>query len=509
MKKQSNQLRIGVVLSYVNLALGSLIPMFYTPVMLRVLGQAEHGLYSLANSTVGYLSLLGFGFGSTIIRYMAKYRAENDGESIRRTYGFFLKLYSGIMVLVLVGGAVLTLSVPTLFSRKLSGQELHTMQILIPILAIHTAVTFPLSVFNSLIIAHERYLYRRILDIIGTIFTPVFNLIALFLGYASVGMAVVGLVLQVIMCIPNIVYCTQILGYTPSFKPLPRELMREMVGFSGYVFLASIVDMLFWTTDRVILGMLIGSAAVSIYQIGGTFNTIVMQLSSSISGVLAPKITGMVVKNASAEVFSELFIRVGRVQHLIVALVVSGFIGFGAPFVQLWAGDGYQDAYWITILTLSPLCIPLIQNTGTQILLAQNKHRFRSVVYLIIAVANVITTYLIVPYMGGIGAAFCSCISYLLGQGLIMNLYYYKVIHINIPLFWKEIGSMSVVPVTLMVLTLLIQKFYPIRGWITFFGGVFLYTALYCIGMYRFGMNNYEKDLIRKPLKKFLAKLKK
>ena len=47
MKKQVNQLRSGVYLSYINLLLGSLIPMFYTPVMLKILGEAEHGLYSL------------------------------------------------------------------------------------------------------------------------------------------------------------------------------------------------------------------------------------------------------------------------------------------------------------------------------------------------------------------------------------------------------------------------------------------------------------------------------
>ena len=63
-----NQLRVGTLLSYVNLAIGSIIPMIYTPIMLRILGQAEYGLYSLSNSIVGYLSLLNFGFGSTIIR---------------------------------------------------------------------------------------------------------------------------------------------------------------------------------------------------------------------------------------------------------------------------------------------------------------------------------------------------------------------------------------------------------------------------------------------------------
>lgn len=508
MKRKVNQLRAGVILSYANLALGSLIPMFYTPLMLRILGQAEHGLYSLANSAVGYLTLLGFGFGSTIIRYIAKFRAEGDRESIRRTYGFFLLLYSGLAVLVLIGGAGLTLCAPLIFDSGLTPRELDTIKRLIPILSFHTAITFPLSVFNALILSYERYLYRRIMDILVTLFAPILNLIALFLGFASVGLAVASTLLQIVMCIPNIVYCTRVLGICPSFKAVPRKLVREMVGFSGYVFLGSIVDMLFWATDKMILGMLLGSVAVSIYQVGGTFNTMVMQFSSTISGVLAPKITGMAVQSNDPKKFSELFIRIGRIQFLIVGLVISGFAVFGQSFIYLWAGEGYKDSYWITVLTLFPLCIPLIQNTGIQILLAQNRHKFRSIVYFFIAVANVISTWYIVPYLGGVGAALCSCLSYLLGQGLIMNWYYHRVVQIDIPEFWKQITKMSATPVLLILVTFIIQMFFTFDNWLTFFAGVILFTAFYCLGMYLFGMSEYEKELIREPINKILRLLR-
>lgn len=40
-----SQLRIGAVLSYVNMAIGSLIPMFYTPIMLQLLGRDVKYVY--------------------------------------------------------------------------------------------------------------------------------------------------------------------------------------------------------------------------------------------------------------------------------------------------------------------------------------------------------------------------------------------------------------------------------------------------------------------------------
>ena len=165
-------------------------------------------------------------------------------------------------------------------------------------------------------------------------------------------------------------------------------------------------------------------------------------------------------------------------------------------------------AYWIAVLTMFPLCIPLIQNTGLSIVVAQNRHQFRSVVYLIIAVLNAASTYFVVPYLGGIGAALCSCISYLLGQGLIMNLYYDKVTGINIPLFWKNILHMSVVPGTLLILGLLLDEVVAFSNWALFFAGVASFTAIYVAAMYRWILNDYEKDVIRKPVGAVLQKLK-
>ena len=507
MKNQNNQLRAGVYLSYINLLLGSLIPMFYTPIMLRLLGEAEHGLYSLANSAVGYLSLLSFGFGSTILRYLSKYRAENNKAAVQRTFGFFLVLYSSLAALVLLGGLILAENATSIFNRSLSVHELQKIKTLIIVMSFNTAMSFPMSVITSVELAYERYVFRRIMDIISTVAGPLLNLVALYMGFASVGLAASGLVLQILILIPNVYYCIYVLGIMPTFQRMPGSLIREMIGFSFYVFVSSIVDTLFWATDKVILGMLVGTVAVSVYQIGSTFNNIVMQLSTSISGVLTPKITGMVVKDAPKEALTELFIRVGRIQFLVVGLIVTGFAVFGQPFILLWAGASYADAYWIAVLTLFPLCIPLIQNTGLSIVVAQNKHKFRSIVYLMIAIINVISTYLVVPYLGGIGAALCSCLSYLLGQGLIMNMYYYKVVGINIPLFWKNILKMAIFPGLMMVAGLFIKNAVSFDNWLTFFAGVIVYTAIYCLGTYRLNMNDYEKDVIREPLKNAVSKI--
>ena len=71
-----NQLKAGAALSYLSIALNMVVGLVYTPYLLRMLGQSEYGLYSLAASLIAYLTVLDLGFGNAIVRYTAKFRTE-------------------------------------------------------------------------------------------------------------------------------------------------------------------------------------------------------------------------------------------------------------------------------------------------------------------------------------------------------------------------------------------------------------------------------------------------
>lgn len=508
MSKKVSQLKMGVILSYLNLGIGSVIPMIYTPIMLRLLGQAEYGLYSLSSSVIGYLSLLNFGLGSTIVRYVAKYRVENNKQKEQEIIGLFFSLYVVLAAAVVMGGIILSFCAPTFFSKGLTASEISKLKILILIMAANTAISFPISVFTSVIIAHERYIFSKCIDMLSTIAAPIANIIMLCLGFGSIGMAAASMIIQFLMLPMSLFYSFKKLEIKPIFARTEISLLKEILGFSAFIFIGTIVDMLFWATDKVILGALTGTVIVAIYNVGATFNSIVEKLSTTISGVLTPRITSMVVKNASKEEITELFIRIGRIQFLVIGLVVSGFITFGHPFVIIWAGEEYGESYVIALLTMIPLTIPLIQTVGKSIVIAQNKHQFRSIIYLIIAIVNVISTYLIVPYMGGVGAALCSCISYIVGQGIIMNMYYYKVTGIDIIAFWRNILRMAIVPLILvLVYKCIVFKIINFYNLSAFLMGVIVYTIIYC-GLMFFMMNDYEKDLILKPFQSIVRKVK-
>lgn len=508
--KNVNQLKAGSLLSYVNLLISCIIPFFYTPVMLEMLGQEEYGLFSIANSVISYLSLLNFGMGTAIIRYVARARAAGDTDGVRRFLGLFTTIYSCLSGLVLVGGIVLIHLSGTLFGVGLTDSEIDKLHILLIIMTINTAIAFPLGIYASVVAAYERYVYNRLICIAETLLAPIINLAILYAGYDSVGMTLGGLAI----CLANAVlyggYCVKKLHIYPVFKNMPVTILRELVVFCAFVFLSSIVDILYWATDKILIGAVLGSAAVAVYNIGGTFTSMLQNMAHAISNVFSTRVNMMVAKDTPRREISELLIRVGRLQYLVVSLILSGYISFGQVFLQLWVGDSYAEAYWIALMTMIPLAVPLIQNVAFTTIVAENKHRFRSIVYAIIAVFNVVSTYLVLPYYGIIGAAACTAISFILGQGIIMNIYYYRVTKLDIPAFWYNIGKMSLVPGGMILAGIpLVNRILPMTSLWWFLIWVVVYTAVFALLSWLFSMNRYEKDLVLGLLKKLAIRKKK
>lgn len=503
-----NQLKMGVIITYVTLLIGNIIPLIYTPLMLNIMGQSEYGLYSLSNSVVGYMSLLSFGLGSTIVKYITNYIANNDKDGEERVIGLFVKIYSIISLLCLIIGIILMFNTKNIFSQSLSNIEIEKMKILILLMSVNMAISFPLSVYSSIIISHQKYIYNKLLSLMSTISVPIINIIALYMGFASIGLVVSSTLINLIFGAMNVVYCRVVLKIKPNTKDVDYSILKEIFNFSFYLFLSEIVNMLYWATDKVIIGKYIGTIAVSIYTIGATFNTYLGSFAGAIGNVLFPKVNIMVNNNSSTNDLSNLFIKIGRLQNIIISLILLGFIIFGREFILLWAGDGYSEAYIIALLTMIPVAVPLLQSSGLSILQAKNMHKFRSIIFLVIAILNLILSLIWVKYWGIVGCAIATCIAYIIGPVIVMNWYYWKKVKLDIVLFWSNIVKMTIPYLIIsLIYVFFIKKYMIITNWIGLFTGIIIYTAMYAVVTWLFVANDYEKDLIRQPLNKIKNKL--
>ncbi len=191
MNNKSNQLGAGVLLSYLGQAIQILLTLFYTPVMRRLLGQSEYGVYEIVVGVVGMLSLLTLGFCQSYIKHYYDCRVKEDGErEVARLNGLFLLVFSVLGTVVLVLGGVLYCNAEAVLGSKLSMAEMALSRRLLLILAVNSALNFPLTVYNNYIIAHEKFIPLQFINLFATVLNPGLSFPLLLLGFGSMGMSV-------------------------------------------------------------------------------------------------------------------------------------------------------------------------------------------------------------------------------------------------------------------------------------------------------------------------------
>lgn len=505
--KKVNQLKIGAVLSYISLGLTSFISILYTPIMLRLLGQSEYGLFNLSNSIIGYLGVLDLGLGNAVVRYTAKYRALEDKEGEENLHGIFIVIYSILALIVMIIGTGLVANVDRFFSKTLTIEELSRIRILMKIMIFNLAISFPLGVFGGIISAYEHFIFPKIIAIIRALVNPLIMIPLLFMGYKSIGMTIATTAINIVCITVNIYYCFKVLKIKIKFRKFDRCVLKEISGYSFFIFLNIIVDKIYWTTDQFILGAVSGTVGVAIYSVGSTINIYYMNFSNAIANVFLPKVTKMVTKNASDKEISDLFIKTGRIQYIVMAFILCGFLLFGKEFVKIWAGNDYTESFYIALIVMIPLTVPLIQNLGITILQAKNMHKFRSNVYIGIAILNVVASIPLAKILGGFGAALSTAISMTIGNIIIINIYYYKKIKIDIPSFWKSIFTMSIPVILSVVVGKLITSIINIDGYLGVVIKGSIFSVIFLTLMWFMGMNDYEKELFIAPINKIKNKI--
>lgn len=501
-----NQIKLGAILSYVQMGLGIVIGLLYTPIMIRLLGTSEYGLYNTVSSTISMMSVLNLGFNASYIRFYAKYKKDEDEGAIQRLNGLFLSIYLVIAAIVLLCGLFLSNNLAYVFDEGLTPSEYSIARILMILLTINLAVSFPMTVFSSIISAHEKFVVLKLLGIGKTVISPLVTLPLLLKGYRSIAMVAVTVVISVIVDICYVYFVLAKLSQRFILGRVEKGLFRSIFVYTGFIAINMIVDQINWNVGKLLLGRYRGTTAVSIYSVGYSLYHYYQMFSSSIAHIFTPRIHGIIVRTQNDMIkqkqeVTALFIRVGRIQFIITALISTGLLFFGKPFiVNIWAGAEYGESYAVCLLLVFSSSIALIQNTGIEIQRAMNKHQFRSIAYIMMALVNLGMTIVLSKEYGAIGAAIGTAISLVLANGIIMNIYYHIRCNIDILMFWKNIGRLSVGLLIPLVIGVLINLFFDLNKMWMLLIGIIIYSCVYVASMWYAGMNEYEKNLVKKPL---------
>ncbi len=496
-----NQRKIGAILSYISIITQSLIGFIYVPMLLMFLSKEQYGLYQLVGSMVAYLAIMDFGLANTTVRYYSQLIAKKNIEGQENLLATMLRVYTGISVAIMIVAIALLYILLPFYTKTLSPSELVTTKYVYWIMIFNLMVVIPGHIFVAIIQSHEKFVFLKSINILNIILQPILVFIILHFKASIIALVVVQTTCNILMFSANAYYSIFKLGAKFYLHKWDNNFVKEVLKFSFFVFLPSIISIAYWKTGQVILGAVMGTVSVAIYSIAIQFSSAFMSLSTAISGVFLPKVSSIAAKTNDMTEINNIFIKTGRLQFLLLSLVFCGFIIYGKQFIVFWIGDSFLDVYIYAVLLMAGLFVCLIQSVGVPILQAKNKHYFRSIVYFILGIFNILVSIPMAKKYGGLGCAVTTAFCLLLGQTIIMNIYYNKM-GIKISEFFKQIFSMSVPVLMAFIIGILIENYFNNLSLLFYIIKILFFVFIFIILTWKFAFNQYEKNLVLSAIRK-------
>ncbi len=504
-----NQRKAGAILSYISMAVGIVVGMISVSIIINFVSKGDYGVYNVIGSLIAVMGVMDFGLSGTITRYYTRDLTLHDKEKQENTLAIGTLIYGAIGLLAVAVGFGLYPLIDVFYSAKFTAAELILSKKMFIIMMINFVMSITTSVYTAAILAHERFVFSRIIEIVKSVSSLALVYVVLLYTQSIMMVVIVHTVINLIAILARIFYAKFNLKMKIKLHYFDKALLNSLTAFAFFIFLNLIMDRIYWKTDTLILAAVAGAEAAAVYGIAATINGYYLNFSSNIASVFLPKITAISAKTEDMEEINGIFLRIGRIQYIIIMLILSGFIIFGQEFIRLWAGEGYMEAYAFSLIVMIPLVIPLIQNTGISILQAKNKHAFRSIVYIIIAVLNFAASIPLAKLYGGYGAAAATAASLILGQCIIINIYYQKKIGLNIGHFFKVILSMSPPIFAVGIATFFLNRLWLVTEWYFLLIKMIAFCVIYFVIADIFIFNQYEKENFGGFLKKILWRAKK
>lgn len=494
--------KAAIIISYLMVLMNTVSNLILTPLYLKYLGLDQYGLYQMIYAVAHYILILDVGIGTTMVRYISTFHAKGDYESEKNFSAHCLGIVLIIDALIVFAGLILNSNLTKIYPTILD-EEITLAHFLFMIMIATIVLTIIERFVQGTIMAYENFVVVRGIALIKVALKLVLTLVLLMLNVGLIAIVLSDLIVTILSVIVMSYYSLIKLKFKIRFSYFDKTLIGSIFTFMLAIFLQSIVQYVNNTVDKTILGIMTTKADVAIYSVAMTFLTLFNSLPSEISSVFLPQAAKIVQNNENRETLTRFVARPGRYQFVICGAIIAGFTLFGKEFISLWSGTKTIRAWDVTLIIMIPNMIPLIENNVISILDAKKKRLFRSVILLGISAVNIGVSIILVKKYGMIGAPIGTAFAYLVGYGIIMNIYYNYKIGINVIKLFKTIFSRTWLCIIMAALVSGSLNFiFSTYHWITFGLKIIVFCIAYFLMLYFWGFNAEEKQDVSQILRK-------
>lgn len=492
-----NKRRSGVIVSYIYSIAQVVVNLLYVPILLGSIGQSEYGLYQMVGSIIAYLSIINSTFSAGATRFYSKYYVLGDTEGMANTLGLLKRIYHAAYAIIIVVTFVLIGVISVVYRRSFSPWEIQESCMMLGVLAFNLMLTMNNTMSIACITAHEEFTFLKLSQLAILVVQPIAIVLLIQRWPYAFTVTLVQLVCNFALRMTQQVFARQRLGMDDQLSVFDRRLEHQIVRFSGTIVLATIADQIFWRSDQLILGFFYGTGQVAIYAVGSQIVNAYLPLGTAVASVFMPRVSELWHRERNVRGISDLFVRVSRISLYPLLAVFLGFIVFGQDFIRLWAGHGYQEAYWVAVIELMPFTIDVSQNIGLTILQIMNRYSFRAKMYFMAAVLNIVLTIWLAQAMGITGAAVASGVAMLFSSCIVLNWYYQRYVGLDMIGWWKSVLHETAPMVTLCIFAWFCWQPFTGCSLSVMAVGLVCWAMVFALVSYFLCANAYEKSLVR------------
>lgn len=496
MQNSSKQIKIGGIISYLTIGFSIVAGLIYTPWMISIIGKSDFGLFTLATSLVTMVTI-DLGLSQAVTRFISKYRAEKDTESIQKFLGITFKLFIGLAFVFLLSLTIVYFNIEKIF-LKLTPGEIEKVKVLLSIAGLYSVISFPFHPLDGLLVSGERFIFLNSTQLINRVLNVVLIVVALLMGYGLYSLVVVNAFCGILVIIMKLYFLKKKDPQQVAWKSFDTKMTRKIFSFSLWVMVISIAKRLTLNITPSVLGITTGSADIAVFSVAMSIEGYVWSFASVFGSMFLPRVSKLIYgEKSSPKVIQELMIKVGRIQFLILASIVSIFIVAGKDFFLNWVGPDFERSYLIVLFLIIPGLVSIPQSIGYTALIASNQVKYNAYSKIIIAVISISLSYILSLKYGATGAGLSIFIGMIIGEVLVINIIFSRVLKINIWEFFKKCQiSMSIPFAVVLFVGYFLNSYITDVTWLNLFIKVIVLFIIYIFSAYFLAINKYEKNLI-------------
>jgi O-antigen/teichoic acid export membrane protein len=403
MKFDKGQILKNVGSSWFALGVNVLVGIFLSPYILHRLGDEAFGIWILIFSITGYYGLFDLGIRSSIVRYVARYSAVNDGDELNRLINTAMFSYSGVGAVALVITLTVTYYVTSIF--KIPPEFVVTARWLLLMVGAAVSLGFPLGVFGGILDGLQRFYLMNVTSVSATLLRALLIVLALRHGGGLLSVAFVTVSLPLLSALVNAAVVFRQVRLRLGWRYASRASLRQIASYSGNTFVILVAARLRFKTDAMVIGTFISTAAVTNFTIGARLVDYAGEVVQSMAQIFVP-MSSQSDAVGDLQRLRQILVAGNRMCALVVFPISAILVILGKSVIEAWVGARYIAASFpVMMILLVPTTLMLMQAASGRVLFGMGKHRMLAKVTLAEGVANLILSVVLVRKFGIVGDA--------------------------------------------------------------------------------------------------------